>query len=74
MEFGKSCEEYCKSTPNRSETNGIAERAVRRIKTGTAVVLLQFGLDEKWWADFMECYLLLFAKSSEPLVRLENTL
>ena len=36
MEFGKACEElswnYCTSTPNRSETNGIAERAVRWIK------------------------------------------
>ena len=34
--FGKSCEEqswnHCASTPHRSETNGIAERAVRRVK------------------------------------------
>ena len=35
--------------------NGIAERAVRRIKEGTSAVLLQSGLDEKWWADAMEC-------------------
>ena len=59
-EFGKSCEElswnHCTSTPHRSETNGIAERAVRRIKEGTSAVLLQSGLDEKWWADSMECY------------------
>ena len=34
----------------------IAERAVRRVKEGTAAVLLQSGLDEKWWADFMECF------------------
>ena len=40
----------------RSETNGIAERAVRRVKEGTFAVLLQSGLDEKWWADSMECY------------------
>ena len=36
LEFGKSCEDlswnHCTSTPQRSETNGIAERAVRRIK------------------------------------------
>ena len=44
---------------HRSETNGIAEREVRRIKQGTSAVLLQSGLDEKWWADSMEwyCYL-----------------
>ena len=39
------------------ETNGIAaERADRRIKEGTSAVLMQSGLDEKWWADSMECY------------------
>ena len=41
---------------HRSETNGIAKRAVRRIKEGTSAVLLQSGLDENWWADSMECY------------------
>ena len=44
------------STPHRSETNGIAERGVRRVKEGTSAVLLQSGLDENWWADSMECY------------------
>ena len=43
-------------TPHRSETNGIAERAVRRVKEGTSAVLLQSGLDENWWAYSMECY------------------
>ena len=60
LEFGKSCEDlswnHCTSTPHRSETNGIAERAVRRTKEGTSAVLLWFGLDEKWWADSMECH------------------
>ena len=46
----------CTSTPHRSETNGIAERAVRRVKEGTSAVLLQSGLNESWWADSMECY------------------
>ena len=36
IEFGKSCEDlswnHCTSTPHRSEINGIAERAVRKIK------------------------------------------
>ena len=59
LEFGKACEDvswnHCTSTPHRSETNGIAERAVRRVKEGTSAVLLQSGLDEKWCADSMEC-------------------
>ena len=46
---------HCTSTPHRSETNGIAERAVRRVKEGTSAVLLQSGLNESWWADSMEC-------------------
>ena len=56
LEFGKACEDlswnHCTSTPHRSETNGIAERAVRRVKEGTSAVLLQSGLNESWWADF----------------------
>ena len=60
LEYGKSCEElswnHCASTPHRSETNGIAERAVRRVKEGTSAVLLQSFLDENWWADSMECH------------------
>ena len=27
-------------------------------KEGTSAVLLQSGLDEKWWADSMECYVI----------------
>ena len=41
--FGKAT-----STPHRSETNGIPERAVRRNKEGTSAVLLQSGLNEIW--------------------------
>ena len=44
------------STLHRSETNGVAERAVRRVKEGTSAVLLQSGLNEKWWAASLECY------------------
>ena len=59
-EFGKSCEELSWShrtaTPHRSETSGIAERAVRRVKEETSAVLLQSQLNEKWWSDSMECY------------------
>ena len=60
LEFRKACEDlswnHCTSSPHRSETNGIAERAVRRVKEGTSAVLLQSGLDENWWADSMECF------------------
>ena len=60
LEFGKACEDlswnHCTSIPHRSETHGIAERAVRRVKEGTSAVLLQSGLNENWCADSMECY------------------
>ena len=60
LEFVKSCEElcwnHCASTPHRSETHGIAERAVRRVKEGTSAVPLQSGLGNEWWADCVECY------------------
>ena len=45
LEFGNACEDFawnhCTSTPLTSETNGIAEKAVRRVKEGTSAVLLQ---------------------------------
>ena len=60
LEFGKACEDlswnHCTSTPHRSGTTGIAERAVRKVKEGTYAVLLQSGANESWWADSMECY------------------
>ena len=63
MEFGKACEDlswnHCTSTPHGSETNGIAGRAVRRVKEGTSAVLLQSGLNESGWADSVECYIYL---------------
>ena len=50
LEFGKACEDpswkHCTSTPHRSETSGIAERAVRRVKEGTSAVFSQSGLNE----------------------------
>ena len=59
LEFVKSCEALSwnhMSSPHRSATIGAAERAVRRVEEGTYAVLMQPGLDEKWWADSMECY------------------
>ena len=45
---------YERSTPHRSETEGIAEQAVRR--EGTSSVLVHSGLQESWWAEAVECY------------------
>ena len=60
LEFVKSCGRLSwnqsKATPLRSETHGIADRAVRRVKKGTSAVLLQSGLGNEWWADSMEWY------------------
>ena len=60
LEFGKACQDLswnlCTSTPHRSETTGIAQRAVRTVKEGTSAALLQSGLNESWWADSMERY------------------
>ena len=47
------------STPYRPETNGVAERAVRRVKAGTACTLLQSGWNVDWWPEAMNCYCLL---------------
>ena len=53
---GQSSMDHCASAPHRFETNGIAERAVRRVNEGTWTIVLQTGLDELWWADPMKCY------------------
>ena len=47
--------DHCRA--HRSETNGIAERAVRRVTEGTRAVLVQSGLHEsEWWPQAMHCY------------------
>ena len=48
LEYVKDCEDvfwiHCASTPHRSETNGIAERAVRQIEAST----LLFSYSSDW--------------------------
>ena len=62
MEFGRGCEDLSWnrriSILYRSETNGTAERAVRRVKEGTSAVLQQSGLDEKMVGRFHDMLLL----------------
>ena len=44
------------STPHRPETNGIAERAVRKVLDGSRSTLLQSGLPHCFWAEATRAY------------------
>ena len=44
------------SRPYSPENNGVAERAVRRVKEGTSAALYQSGLPDDWWGSAMTCY------------------
>ena len=56
IEFGKAFEDLSWNQHLIDPTNGIAERAVRRVKEGTSAVSPPSGLDERSSSDFMECY------------------
>ena len=45
-------------TSHRLETNAVADRAVRRVKEGTAPAPVQRGLPPEWWDFAIICYLL----------------
>ena len=51
-----------------ARTNGIAERALRRVKEGTSSVLLTSGLEEQWRAESMNMSLL-FTQCPRSLTR-----
>ena len=44
------------STPHRPATNGIAEKAVHRVKVGTSCALNQSRLSDEWWVEAMMCF------------------
>ena len=44
------------STPQRPQTNGMAESAVRKVLDGTRAVLLQSGLPHRWWSEASRCF------------------
>ena len=43
-------------TPHVPQTNGIAENCVRKVKEGTACLLLQSGLSINFWDEAMKCF------------------
>ena len=63
QEFLMACQNFNwthdTSTQDRSETNCVIERAVRRVKEGTAATLVQSALPKEWWECVMTryCYL-----------------
>ena len=59
-ELGAACEElgwvHDTSTPYRSESNGIAENAVKRVNEGTSCTLSQSGFSDPWWKEAMQTF------------------
>ena len=70
--FIRGCEDLCwnhdKSTPYRSETNGISENADRRVTEGTSSLLVLLGLPDKWWGR-SNGMLVLFARHIRQIGR-----
>ena len=77
LEFGRGCEDlswnHCTSTPHRSETDGIPERAVRRVKRRHLCCIVAFRSGWKMVGRF-HGMLYLSAKHSRSLVWWEDAL
>ena len=43
-------------TPHRPQSNGSAERAVRRVLDGARTILFRSGLPHSWWPKASQCY------------------
>lgn len=48
------------STPHTPQTNGVAERAVRKVKESTSCALGQSGLSAEWWSEAQNCFCFLY--------------
>ena len=66
MPYEDCCWNDDKSTPYRSETDGIAENAVHRMKEGASDLLFQSGPSEMWWRAAMDFF---FAKHTTQTCR-----
>ena len=76
LDFGSACEElswnHCTSTHHRSETKWDCwESGTQNSGMDVCCILSQSDLDEKWWADSMECYC--YLRNVEDLLADENT-
>ena len=76
LEFIKSCKyviwNHGRSTPHKTETNGTAKGALRRIKEGTSSVLVQSSLHASWWREATEC--LRYLRNTQELLADGTTL